>query len=208
MPESKKKIRSDSKRQRRRLDEIGKVSFVTPESTQDKYGIIQSMITQKSRRYRETSVWDMMAVEEYRKFYQGLAVISSNQCKVHCAALKVGDKTVSTHVGLVDKDTFYYLMPAHEGGEWEKYSPGRLLLLELIKRSIENNLRFFDFTVGGDDYKKIWCDTETKLFEHIQIMTLKGRLYKYLLQVKSNLKGIPWFGDKIKTLNSLLKNRI
>ena len=65
-----KKIRSDSRRQRRRLDEIGKVSFVTSESTQDKYGIIQLMITQKSRRYRETKVWDMLGVKEYQNFYK------------------------------------------------------------------------------------------------------------------------------------------
>ena len=92
---------------------------------------------------------------------------------IHCAALFVGDITVATHVGIADQDTFYYLMPAHEGGNWEKFSPGRLLLEHLMEWSIQNKLKVFDFTVGDEQYKKDWCDIETELFEKLEAVTTK-----------------------------------
>ena len=68
-------------------------------------------------------------------------------------------------------------MPAHEGGEWDKFSPGRLLLEYLIKWSIENRLKIFDFTIGEDQYKKVWCDTETMIYETLEATTTKGKIY-------------------------------
>ena len=158
------------------------------------------MISQKSRRYRETKVWDILAVKEYKQFYHGLADIQSDIIKVHCAELKVGDVKVTTHVGIVDESTFYYLMPAHEGGEWEKYSPGRLLLLELLKWSINSGLKFFDFTVGGEAYKKDWCNREIDLFEVRLAVSPRGWLYLSFLKTKSVFKKVPLFRKIVRSI--------
>ena len=146
------------------------------------------MVIQKSKRYREMKVPDMLVINEYKKFYESLAGIFSNNLKVHCASLDVKGKLVATHVGIVDDDTFYYLMPANEGGDWKKYSPGRLLLLELLKWSIEKKLKFFDFTVGGEAYKKDWCNIEIDLFEVSSASSFLGRIYLYILILKETLK--------------------
>lgn len=187
----KKRMRSDSRRQRRRLKEIGDINFNFSERLKDKTEIIQSMITQKSRRYREIGVKDMLAIEEYQQFYQGLAYFSSDNIKIHCSSLNVNEVMVATHVGFVDKNTFYYLMPAHECGEWLRYSTGRLLLLELIKWSIEKGLKYFDFTIGGEDYKQDWCNQKELLYYYLISNSILGKLYITLIKLKLYLKEQP-----------------
>ena len=137
----KNKLQSDSRRQRRRLSDIGEIVFEVAESKEMKKKIISIMTNQKSRRYRETGIWDMLSIPEYKKFYEKLVNIQNDHLNIHCAALFVGDTVVATHVGIIDKDTFYYMMPSHEGEEWEKYSPGRLLLEHLMEWSINNKLK-------------------------------------------------------------------
>ena len=112
----------------------------------------------------------------------------------------MGDVKVTTHVGIVDESTFYYLMPAHEGGEWEKYSPGRLLLLELLKWSINNGLKFFDFTVDGEAYKKDWCNREIDLFEVRLAVSPRGWLYLSFLKTKSVFKKVPLFLKIVRSI--------
>ena len=79
-------------------------------------------------------------------------------------------------------------MPAHEADDWVKYSPGRLLLEHLLEWSIQNKLRIFDFTVGGEQYKKIWCDSETPIYETVESITFKGKIYMMFLQIKQTIK--------------------
>ncbi len=70
----KKRLRSDSLRQQRRLEEIGKVRFTYAKSHNEKNKIIKSMVIQKSKRYREMKVPDMLVINEYKKFYEALQV--------------------------------------------------------------------------------------------------------------------------------------
>jgi CelD/BcsL family acetyltransferase involved in cellulose biosynthesis len=68
-------------------------------------------------------------------------------------------------------------MPTYAGGEWGRYSTGRLLLVHLIEWSIRNGLRAFDLTVGDEDYKGAWADTRERLFHITYEPTLQGRAF-------------------------------
>ena len=203
----KTKLRADSRRQRSRLSAIGELRFVVSNDTDNKRNIIEQMINQKSRRYTDSGVWNMLQVLEHRTFYERLAYISNDFLKIHCSGLYIGDKLIASHVGFFSQSTFYYLMPAHEGGNWERYSPGRLLLEHLLEWAIQNKLKVFDFTVGGEQYKKDWCDTETPLFEILKPFTLKGEIYVMVQHTKQTVKDIPWLGKQAKQFNSWLINK-
>ena len=182
----KKKLRSHSRRQNRRLAKNGDVQFIYAGSLGLKSDIIKSMIIQKRRRYQEKGVLDLL-----------------DKFKIHCTSLTVGDISVATHVGFYDDTTFYYLMPANEGIDWMKYSPGRLLLIELLRWSIENKLKFFDFTIGGEAYKKDWTNLETELFDSFKTVSIIVKFYILALHINSIKKKISfiynsWILDSIK----------
>ena len=99
-------------------------------------------------------------------------------------------------------------MPTYEGGEWVRYSTGRLLLLELIKWSIENGLKYFDFTIGGEAYKKEWCDIEDNLYELINPVSFKGQFYEKYQCSKKAILEFSWLGSKIKNIFNWMRNNI
>ena len=183
-----KKLRADSRRNYRRLNEIGKVSFIIADSKLEARTIIQNMILQKSQRYRNTGVRDMLSIPEHRAFYMMLPDLAEEKGLVlHCAALKVRHKMIATHVGIIHKDRFFYLMPAFESGEWQRYSPGRLLLEHLIKESFGAKLKLFDFTVGAESYKDKWCDKEEKIYEYLKPCNTTGYFYIIWEYIKKNI---------------------
>jgi len=204
-----KKIRSDSERQIRRLKKIGKVEFNFAQNINDKKKIIDSMISQKSSRYQATKVWDMFTIEEYQNFYKGLANLDINF--IHCSELIVDGHIAAAHVGVFDDSTFYYLMPSHNQEKWGKYSPGRLLLLELMKWAIYQKKNFFDFTVGGEKYKKAWCDYSENLYEIINAKTIKGSFFlinrNLIVFLKKIINRFQLIEKIIRYLRSLIVNK-
>jgi CelD/BcsL family acetyltransferase involved in cellulose biosynthesis len=51
-------------------------------------------------------------------------------------------------------------MPSYEGGEWARYSPGRLLL----EWSFAQGLREFDFTIGDEPYRSAFWNASDALY--------------------------------------------
>ena len=200
----KKRIRSDSERQIRRLKKIGNIKFDIARSINDKKNIIKKMIEQKYGRYEKTKVWNMFKIDHYKDFYEKLAYLYPKNFQVHCSSLKVGNEVIATHVGIYDKKTFYYLMPANNLNEWEKYSPGRLLLIKLLEWSINNKLSIFDFTIGGEAYKKIWCNQEISLYYSLKPMTLKSKVYCNFLFWKSYIKKTTYLSKIARKIKSFV----
>lgn len=196
----KKRIQTDSRRQYRRLNKIGKVRFFIGKTIDEKKMIIKKMIKQKRKRYQNTGAWDDLKNIEKQKFYLGLAELYDLSSILHCTALYVGDKIVATHVGLVFDKKYYYLMPAHEENGWEKYSCGRLLLENLFEWSFNNEIKTFDFTIGGETYKKTWCNIEKPVFNIIGSKTKAGKIYYYALNIKEFYKSTGWLYRRTKNL--------
>ena len=89
-------------------------------------------------------------------------------------------------------------MPAYERGEWSKYSPGKLLLENLMIWCCKNNIEIFDFTGGDEAYKKIWANDSFPLSEVMKSYTPKGNFYLSIYKFKSILSRIPLIGKLLK----------
>ena len=70
---------------------------------------------------------------------------------------------------------YYYLSPSFEGGDWLRYSPGRLLIEHLLEWSFRRGLKVFDFTVGNEEYKFEYSDVTIPLYRVIVPETTIGR---------------------------------
>ncbi len=198
----KKKIRLDSRRQKKRLNKLGDVRFVIARDTSEIQAITAKMIEQKIRRYRETSVQNMFNETAYKQFYSNAACRLVDSGLINVSALMVNDKIVATHWGMIHGERFYYLMPTYASGEWRRYSVGRLLLEHLIEWCIENKLKIFDFTVGSDPYKLDWCDKSMTLYEYIQINTFKGYVYYFNYQIKKYIRQNPTLNRRLGKIRS------
>jgi CelD/BcsL family acetyltransferase involved in cellulose biosynthesis len=80
----------------------------------------------------------------------------------HYAVLKSGGVPVAWHLGFLDAGRLYYSIPTYDAA-WSNYSPGKLLLAELIEHGCRERWREIHLLTGNHDYKLAWNPTPRSL---------------------------------------------
>lgn len=188
--------------QRRRLTKLGHVAFTVAETSVDRQRILQAMMSQKSRRYLETRGADGLDRPGYRQFYTAMTERFTWPGPLLISALEVDGKILATNWGFLSNGRFVGIVMSFEAGEWKSFSPGRLLLEDLLKWNFSNGTAVFDFSIGDESYKVAYTDQTLVLYQaHIPV-TLVGKAYQIgrntrvwrLLKgmIKNTISTIPW----------------
>jgi CelD/BcsL family acetyltransferase involved in cellulose biosynthesis len=159
-------------RKRRRLTELGNLRFTIAATAAERARLFDATMRQKSRQLAEirgASVRD----PGFREFYSALA--ADPHGPVHLSGLQVDDNVIATHLGLLAENRFYFLVPAYEGGEWSRFSAGRILIEDLIEWCFANRVEIFDFGIGDEPYKLEYRDRDLPLYQAVIPVTVSGR---------------------------------
>ena len=185
--------RADSKRQLKKLSSKGQLRFSNVECNDMHHITVMAMIDQKRERYRVTGVRDILSTKETQDFYKNLSGKLGEAGRIHVSSVSVDGKILAAHWGAIYGDRYYWLMPAYAGGEWKRLSVGRLLLEHNIRWAIENNMKIFDFTIGGEEYKKHWCDNQMRIYDQLDYFSTAGMFYVYAQRI------LKWFKSNSHT---------
>ncbi len=186
------KLRADSRRRLRRLEELGELSFFIAESEAEKQQVYDVMRAQKERRYTETGARNFFASTSHADFYAGVPAMPDTQL----SALRLGDQLIATHMGMYRHDRFYHYMPTFDD-EFGKYSPGRLLTEWLLQWAIGHGLKYFDFTVGDEAYKTEWSDVTKELYRVLEPVSAAGRAYLFAKRTSERLSATTRLVDRL-----------
>jgi len=172
----KKRDADDSNRQRRRLAKIGDLRFAIASHPDEIAHIFDVFVVQKSRRYQETLGTPGFDVPGQRDYYRQMSLgLAGRGCLL--AHLNVGEEIIATAWCLTAGQVFYYMMCAYDGGEWRKYSPGRLLLEELVRWARQAGFEIFDLGIGDENYKLHWQQDCVSLSGGLYPATISGHAY-------------------------------
>ena len=199
------KLFSDGRRQRRRLGEIAALTLEMPMADAAALDTVTAMVRQKSRRYTESGVPDIFARPGYREFYERLTEGPLRLDGVHVSRLCVGDTVVATHWGVLFRNRLYWLMPTYEGGEWQRFSCGRLLLESAFEWCIAHGVKVLDLTVGDERYKLDWADHSLALYEYRLPRSLKGAAYVGFQRARDGLKRNERLRGAAQSLRALVR---
>jgi CelD/BcsL family acetyltransferase involved in cellulose biosynthesis len=184
-----KRIRQDTRRQKKRIANFGSIKFEVLETQQQRRRIVDWLIAQKSVQYRRTRAHNIFQHKGYSKFFHAIAIPDNNKHYICIAGLYVNEELVAAHLGARWQGRFYYLMPGYER-KWEKYSPGKILLSQLVQAAQSDELDVFDFTIGSEGYKKEWSNHESAIFEYLSSQTFVGRIALALRYAKKKYWGL------------------
>ena len=201
------KFFSDNRRRRRRLSEKGSIDVCVPVVREEAIETLKTMAHQKSRRWRETRFRDLFALPGYLQFYEVLTTTPFQKGRVHISCLRLGNQTLATHWGLVFNRRFYWLMPGYQGGDWGRYSVGRLLLENVVEWCISEQVSVFDLTVGDEGFKFDWADHSLPLFEYFAPRSVKGAVFTSARQLRARLRARLKQSQYIRTSVRWLKAR-
>jgi CelD/BcsL family acetyltransferase involved in cellulose biosynthesis len=109
---------------------------------------------------------------------------------INLHAVYIDKKIIAANLGINYKKKFYYLIPVIFIEEFNKFSPGKLLLNYLVNTAIENKLDKFDFGYGEENYKKYWSNEIINISTYIKYKTIRGFLFYCLIKIYLIFKNI------------------
>lgn len=171
------KFKSDTNRQIKRIErELGAISY---EFVQDSDKIEKALEIladyHKVRRNIHKKDHSMFNDSRNLAFYKKICLVMN--CKnIHFSILRANNQIISMHLGFISGGRYYYLLPVIDM-KFQKYSPGRILLLYLIENAFKSSCSKFDFCYGDEVYKTIFSSGRDILNEIIIVRdNIKGRI--------------------------------
>jgi hypothetical protein len=184
---------ADSGRKRRRLEQRhGPVHFRWDD---DRPAALEAVLAWKSAQYARSSVPDCFAVPQNVAMFRelrdrGLVILSS---------LSAGERVVAAHLGALWRGRLSWWVPAYDR-ELMSFSPGRLLLEDLLRESHARGLAEFDFLLGDEAYKYQYA-THLRAVGSIGRAPLQATLHEALRSsVRRALAGYPRVREKARAL--------
>jgi len=184
----KKKFYHDLLRTKRLIKKNGRVEFIIAKNSEEKKKIIDVLIKQKKARLTKNNINSLSNKDI--NFYKNFEKYENKQYATQASAIKLNGEFVAMHWGIVTKNYYYYLLPSMKEEGVKKFSPGKLLLSLLIRWSISRKLKYFDFGLGEEFYKRNWSNKTTNIYNHIRLNRLKGLFFYMILKTRQIIKLI------------------
>ena len=162
--------------QRRRLEKLGRLTFMVADNSVERGRVAQAMLSQKSQRFVETRGTDPID-RGIAQFYTEMTERFAGSESLIVAALKIDDEILSTNWGLVSNGNFLGLVTSFAGGEWKRFSTGRLLLEDLLRWAFASGIKTFDFGIGDETYKTGYCNQSVLVYQAELPITLIGKFH-------------------------------
>ena len=197
LAKTKSKSRNRDRRRERQLAECGTVHYNVAETSEERQKLLAALIAQKSERFEEQGVANFFEDSSIRAFYEEI-IESENwdeSRSVFLSAVEVDGEPIAVNLGIIQESTFHGMVLSMSGGEFERLSPGRILLVRTMEHLCRKGLKVLDFGVGADQYKDSWCDEAIDRANVLVPLNTKGQLYisglKLFLRGKDSIKQSP-----------------
>ncbi len=86
-------------------------------------------------------------------------------------------------------------------------SPGDFLFFENIREACRDGFAIYDFSVGDELYKRLWCDLESQHMDAVVPLTAKGRLLALQTRLRARTKAFIKNSPLIWKITKALRRR-
>lgn len=166
---------SDTERCARRLNELPsgyQFHWESPNLERDLDTLIRLKLDQYARTGKQGAA---LFQGRYQAFLKALASRASEGFCTPLSVLYCGDELIAAHLGLFGGRRLHYWFPVYEPVH-AKYSPGKVLLAEIMRRNEQLGIDVIDFGEGHADYKEAVATETHDLTKAIVAPGLRGAL--------------------------------
>lgn len=91
-------------------------------------------------------------------------------------ALECDEEVIAIFAGVADGRRFSIMFNTYTMSEHARYSPGLILMRNIIDRYAEAGYDALDLGIGSDDYKRLFCKSDEEIFDSFVPLTSRGKL--------------------------------
>jgi CelD/BcsL family acetyltransferase involved in cellulose biosynthesis len=124
-------------------------------------------------------------------------------------ALECDDEVIAIFAGVADGHRFSMMFNTYTMSGNSKYSPGLILMRDIIDRHAGENYRAFDLGIGSDEYKRLFCKDDEAIVDSFIPLSLRGKLaagaLASLSRAKRTVKRNPALLEIAQNLRSMFR---
>ncbi len=187
------RTRKNLRQRWRKLKNRGETGFMHGDTPQKAQELFDILLRQRRDRFAELGRAEILTKPEYVDFYRALLCSGETGRKEALGiitALTVDGQAIALLYGLLYKGRYSMLLSSFEGGEWGAFSPGLLIVENMMEWLHQRGIREYDFTIGSEPYKLKLGGQEHSLYEYMQAFSLQGRCMSGASSAKKAIKSL------------------
>jgi CelD/BcsL family acetyltransferase involved in cellulose biosynthesis len=153
-----RKLRNDLRRCRRRLEEHGSVSIEIDTGEERLEPLLEEGFGIEGSGWKDRKGTAISSQAQTDQFYRAVARWARDRGWLRMAFLRVDGDPVAFDLLLEVNDVLYDMKGGYRR-DFARYSPGKILLRELLSRAFARQLARFEFLGEGEPYKLAWTST-------------------------------------------------
>jgi CelD/BcsL family acetyltransferase involved in cellulose biosynthesis len=110
-------------------------------------------------------------------------------------ALQCDEEVIAIFAGVADGHRFSMMFNTYTLSGSSRYSPGLILMRDIIDHYAERGVVSLDLGIGSDDYKRLFCKDDEPIFDSFVPLTLRGKIaaaaLSSLMRAKRLIKHTP-----------------
>lgn len=183
-----KQNRKGLARKRRNFDkEFGELTFNTLTDAEEIKQAFIFLRDERGKRYPD----DLLSKPAYFDFYLDIAIKQAKRGKAVTYIGTANGQLITAEFGLYDEGRHIMLLGTYSSDEiYRKYSPGLQSIMDMMRTRKEQNIQFFDFSIGDEDYKGSFGAICVPLYNIILTNSIKGRLAAYIYRDNAFIKKL------------------
>jgi CelD/BcsL family acetyltransferase involved in cellulose biosynthesis len=165
----------------------------------------------KPQRMAEQGLPNVFAEPGIEAFIRSacLTPLSDGGRAIDIHALECDDEVIAIFAGVADGHRFSMMFNTYTMSPSAKYSPGLILMRDIIDHYAGQNYRAFDLGIGSDEYKRLFCKDDEKIFDSFIPLSLRGKLaasaMSGLNRAKRTVKHNPALLEIAQNLRSMFR---
>jgi CelD/BcsL family acetyltransferase involved in cellulose biosynthesis len=102
--------------------------------------------------------------------------LSSGGHVIDIHALECDEEVIAIFAGVADGHRFSLMFNTYTMSGSSRYSPGLILMRNIIDHYAERGYLALDLGIGSDDYKRLFCKSDEPIFDSFIPLSLRGKL--------------------------------
>src|SRR5450432_978497 len=132
----------------------------------------------KPLRMAEQKLPDVFADPGVEDFIRGacMAPLAGGGRAIDVHGLECDDEVIAIFAGVADGHRFSMMFNTYTMSGNSRYSPGLILMRNIIDHYAQRGYRALDLGIGSDDYKRLFCKGDEPIFDCFIPLSLRGKM--------------------------------
>lgn len=171
-------FRKRLKSKERKLQSLPGYRYYLADSEAEITRLLDWFFRTKPQRMAEQKLPNVFAEGGVEDFVRSAccAKLADGHRAIDIHALECDEDVIALFAGVADGYRFSMMFNTYTMSEHSRYSPGLILIRNIIDHYAGRGYRALDLGIGSDEYKRMFCKTDEPIFDSFIALTSRGKL--------------------------------